>query len=494
MKFALDGELSRFVDDYTIRQMGVPGLVLMERAALAVADKVAEIASDLKKDIRIGAVCGCGNNGADGIAAARILTWRGIRTDIIIAGNEEHATDEFKKQKEIAKNSNMSFSNLSDIAEYDILIDALFGTGLSRNIEGRYEEIIRTMNENDNYIISVDIPSGVDAGTGRILNIAVKADVTVTFGYYKTGMLLYPGKEYSGKVNVCDIGFCPDAIKEINPVRYFTRQDISEIPERKQYSNKGTYMRVLVIAGSEDMSGAAYLSGAAAYRCGVGLVEIFSHEKNSEILKKLLPEAIVSSYNEVNAVSLLQEKIQKADIIVLGPGLSTRPVAENMVKYILENAKIPLIIDADALNIISHNRELLKSCKTTAIITPHIGEMTRLTGLNKETILMNLTKAAADFAEEYGVVCVIKDAATVVAEPDKRVYINTSGCSAMSKAGCGDVLTGVIAAMLALKTEPFFAASMGVYVHGLAGEYAVKNKSSHSMLASDLLDEFGKII
>ena len=495
MKFAVDKAMSKFVDEYSIHRMGVPESVLMERAALAVAGKVAEAAVAFDRDVRIGAVCGCGNNGADGIAAARILTWQGLPVEIIIAGDESHATDMFRMQKEIALKSGLSFGNLSEIPEYDILVDALFGVGLSRGIEGRYGQIINAMNEGNNYIVSVDIPSGVDCTTGQIMNTAIRADSTVTFGYHKAGMLLYPGREYAGDVTVADIGFCPKALGEINPVRYFVTEDIKRIPSRKEYSNKGTYLRTLVIAGSRDMSGAAYLSGAAAYRCGAGLVEIFSYKSNTDILKKLLPEAIVTGYDEENAIRLLGDKLNKADIVILGPGLSTDTTAEAIVKFTLEKFSGPLIIDADGLNIISRNTQVLKSCNAAVIITPHIGEMSRLTGSTKEEILSNPVKVAKAFAKEYGVVCVLKDAATVVAEPEsERIYINTSGCAAMSKAGCGDVLTGVIGAMLALKLEPFSAASMGVYVHGIAGECATDDVSSHSLMASDMLKEFGRIL
>lgn len=495
MKYALDSTMAKFVDQYTIEQMKVTSLVLMERASYSVALKVAEVAVRFERKVRIAAVCGCGNNGADGIATARILTWQGLPVDIIIVGNEEHASKEFAEQKEIALRSEMSFCNLSEISEYDIIVDAIFGTGLSRNIEGVYENIVKAINENNNYVVSVDIPSGIDASTGRVLNCAVRADSTVTFGYHKTGMLLYPGRKFSGEVTVSDIGLCPRALSEINPARYFVPEDIGCIPDRKSYSNKGTYLRTLVIAGSEDMSGAAYLSGAAAYRCGTGLVEILSHSANCEVLKRLLPEAIISSYDNDNAIHKLRTSSDRADIIIIGPGLSLKPVACELVKYVLANTNKPLIIDADGLNIISNDIDILKNHIAPVIITPHIGEMMRLTRMGKEDILRNLPKTAMDFAKENNVICVVKDAATVVAEPyTERVYINTSGCGAMSKAGMGDVLTGVIAAMLALGLEPFSAAAMGVYVHGFAGEAAAYDVGEHSLLASDLLDKFGKIL
>ncbi|MBD5156404.1 MAG: NAD(P)H-hydrate dehydratase [Butyrivibrio sp.] len=495
MKYALDAAMSKKVDSYTINEMGVPSLVLMERAALAVASKVAEIAADFCRQVRICAVCGSGNNGADGVAAARILTWQGLPVDIIIAGDEKKGSPEFAAQVGIASNSGMTFCNISSIEEYDIVIDAVFGTGLSRGIEGAYADIINTINMCRSVTVSVDIPSGISADTGNVLGTAVRADATVTFGYNKQGLLLYPGREFAGEITVADIGFCPEAIRSLNPAMYFTAEDIDGIPVRSALANKGTYGRTLIIAGSESMSGAAYLAAAAAYKSGVGLAEVFTHSANCSVIRTLLPEAIVTGYEADNATELLEPLLKKANTVILGPGLSTDGTAVSIVKKVLTEANQPLIIDADALNIISSDTNILKSCRSTVIITPHIGEMMRLTGKDKNEILADTVGVAASFAKEYNVVCVLKNAATVVAEPDgkHRVYINNSGCAAMAKGGSGDVLTGVIAGMLALRIEPFSAASMGVYVHGLAGETAADDCGSHAVVASDILERLGKV-
>lgn len=488
MKYAVDSEISKFIDNYTIEKLGVPSMVLMERAALSVAGKVAEVAVNFNHEVKIVAVCGVGNNGADGIAAARILTWQGLKVDIVIVGDESKATPEFVKQKEIAEKSGMYFGNISTIGEYVIVIDAIFGVGLTRDVEGEYAKAVELINAGNSYVVSVDIPSGISASKGNICKVAVKADSTVTFGYHKVGMLLYPGKEYAGEVTVSDIGFSPMAVNEMNPAMYFVQEDIGRIPKRLEYSNKGTYLRALIIAGNEDMSGAAYLSGAAAYRCGVGLVEIFTHNNNTEVLKRNLPEAIVTGYDRDNVEVLLNEKLEKADVIILGPGLGTGDVSKKIVEIVLSCGNVPLIIDADGLNIIANNKAVLKTYPSTVIITPHIGEMARLTNMDKQEIVSDIIKTAKDFSDEYNVICVLKDAATIVSEPQtKRVYINNSGCGAMSKAGCGDVLTGVIAAMLALRLEPFSAAAMGVYIHGLAGEKATAGINEHSLMASDLI-------
>lgn len=491
MKYVLSGAMARKVDEYTIEQMGLPSMVLMERAALAVADKVAQAAAGFGRSVRICAVCGCGNNGADGIAVARILSWQGLMVDLMIVGNEEHATEEFTNQVEIAANSGLNFCNLQNIPEYDIVIDAVLGIGLNRDVTGDYEKVIRLINDSHNLVISVDIPSGIDATTGAIHGVAVAANVTVTFGYNKQGLMLYPGKDYAGEVTVADIGFCPEAIRSLNPAMYFTMDDLKGIPERINSSHKGTYMRTLVVAGSLDMSGAAALAASAAYRTGAGLVEVITHPENVKVIRQLLPEAIVRDY------SALDERLPEADIVILGPGLSTDETAVNLCHKVLEECKVPIIADADALNIIAADSSILEGCEGQVIVTPHIGEMARLCGVERSQVMADPMKAAADYADKYNVIVALKSATTVVCEPQNmggRRYINNSGCAAMSKAGMGDVLTGVIAGMLSLRIEPFSATCVGVYIHGLAGEAACENISSHSILAGDLLKEFGRVM
>lgn len=496
MKYALTGRMSKEVDRYTIDKMGVPSLVLMERAAVSTATKVAEIVALFRRNVRILAVCGKGNNGADAAAAARILSWQGVAVDIAVIEDDRKGTEEFATQIAIAKNGGLNFVTVSAIPEYDIIIDGIFGTGLSRDVEGIYADVMDLINSSNNVVVSVDIPSGIDSETGEILSKAVKADATVTFGYNKVGNMIYPGKELSGEVTVADIGFCPEAIKTLNPCMYFTEDDLRKIPDRKAYSNKGTYGKILVIAGSHNMSGAAYLSGAAAYRTGAGLVEILTYEGNTDIIKKLLPEAIVTGYSGDNYDSVLENSLKKATCVILGPGLSKDVTAHNITRKVLESCEVPLIIDADALNIIAEDISLLKSYSHVAIITPHIGELVRLTGLTKEELLKDSVAAAKHFAKEFNVILVMKNAVTVVAEPyeNGRVYINPSGTGAMSKAGMGDVLTGAVAGMISLRLEPFSAACMGVYLHGIAGEIAEEEQGSHSVMAGDVVNTLGKAV
>lgn len=498
MKYALDASMSKETDGFTINKMGVPSVVLMERAAYEVAKNTAAVAARFSRKVRICAVCGTGNNGADGVAAARILTWQQLPVDIIMTGKELSYTDELKTQLKIARNSSMNFANIQNIPEYDIVIDALFGIGLKRDVTGEYALITDLINNSENVVVSVDIPSGINAGTGRIMNKAVRADLTVTFGYNKIGMMLNPGKFMCGDVVVADIGFAPAAVDNINPAMYFTEDDIYNIPERLKDSNKGTYGRTLIIAGSAAMSGAAYLSAAAAFRTGTSYVEIFTSEENNRILRTLLPEAIVTGYNRENYKKLLECAMEKADTIVIGPGISMDNMAQDIVRITMNKTHGTIVADADALNIMAEHREILKNHDSTVIITPHIKEMERLSGFTKEEITSDVISAASKISGEYKVICVLKDAVTIAVdcrdEKRKRVCINNSGCEAMSKAGMGDTLTGVIASMLALRLEPLSAAAMGVYIHGLAGQMAAENVSEHSIIPSDMLGMFGKVM
>ena len=305
------------IDKDTIERIGIPSVVLMERAALAVADQAevfAESRQQRKEDqtstwqdrgdgkpgrtkIRVGAVCGTGNNGADGIAAGRILWGRGYEVTLFLAGDPEHGTEEYRLQRQIADRLGMILKPASefDVRECDVVLDALFGIGLTRNVEGEYGKLVEEMSAGQGaHVVAVDIPSGIHAGTGAVMGAAVKASVTVTFGYLKTGLLLYPGKEYSGRVVVKDIGFSDRSLKRAGwDGMTLEPKDLAKLPGRPADSNKGTFGRLLLIAGAKGMSGAAYLSALAAYRTGAGLVKILTVPENRAILQAQLPEAIV---------------------------------------------------------------------------------------------------------------------------------------------------------------------------------------------------------
>ncbi|MGN0157874.1 MAG: NAD(P)H-hydrate dehydratase [Brotaphodocola sp.] len=485
------------IDQDTITRIGIPSLVLMERAALSVADAVAEW-SDVSSVL---IVCGTGNNGADGIAVGRILKNRGYDVTVVLAGNPERATEEQKLQQQIAGHLDVVMIGAENFVHmhqghYDVIVDALFGIGLGRPIEGAYRELIEVLAaEKDTRVVAVDIPSGIHADTGEVMGIALKADVTVTFGYLKSGLMLYPGKYYAGRVMTADIGFSDISLKKVGyDARVLGQSDLSQIPKRQADGNKGTFGKILIIAGSKGMCGASFLSALASYRTGAGLVKIFTVSENREILQTQIPEVIVDTYKPEHVLpggvfqKYLEQECDWADIIVIGPGLGKDSYVESLVEMVMAYAYVPVVLDADGLNAIADHPHLARYFTENIIITPHMGEMSRLTGMAISELKADPLRAARDYSSRTGVVCVLKDAATVITDKDGNACINASGCSALAKAGSGDVLTGVIAGLLARGMECIDAAAFGVYLHGTAGEKAAKELGENSLLARDIAD------
>lgn len=501
MRYLVTGGQMKEVDRYTVEDMGIPSMVLMERAAMAVTKEVLKIG---KNTDRIWVLCGSGNNGADGVAIARMLHLKGYEVMAILAGNEEKGSQEYLMQITIAKNIGVKLTDSDFISgPCDILVDALFGVGLDRDILGGHREVLdRIVGCKPRFTVAVDIPSGIHADTGQIMGAAIPANVTVTFGCEKLGTMLYPGKEYSGEVIVADIGFPESGFLRLG-TEYFTLESGDEklVPGRPAYSNKGDFGKVLIVAGSPGMSGAACLSALGAYRTGAGLVKVFTAEENRCILQSQLPEAIITTYRAGEAgdrteafVKLLREQCEWASVIVLGPGLGQDDYVRNLVEEVLTNAYVPIILDADGLNAIAKYPELTSYFTENIIITPHMGEMARLTGSSVETIRKQLIATAREYADRFGITCILKDAVTIGALKDQRTYINTSGNSAMAKAGAGDVLTGIIAGLLALGLEESKAAALGIWLHGRAGDAIRQKYGEHSLLARELAEEIGTIL
>ena len=346
-------------------------------------------------------------------------------------------------------------------------------------------------------MVSVDIPSGVSADNGKVLGIAVKADYTVTFGYLKTGLILYPGSDCAGEVFVAECGFAPLAVEKVDDGKFiYEKEDLKKLPPRKKDSNKGTYGKILVIAGSDNMSGAAYFSAKAAYRCGAGLVRILTTKSNREALQKLLPEAVLGFYDDIS-LKELEKHIQWADGIVVGPGLSTDEMAAKLLYEVMDclkdcdRASKKVILDADALNILAKDGRVKEvyGC----VITPHLGEMSRLIRKEIKDIKENIIEEAKIFAKAFGCVCVLKDARTIVSDGEK-VYVNVSGNSGMATAGSGDVLTGIIAGMFANGMDVFGGAVLGTYIHGCAGDAARAELGEYFMKADDIADFIKNVI
>lgn len=502
MRELVTGRQMKEIDAHAIQEVGIPSMVLMERAALSVADAIEEewkARVPALTEQRIAAFCGTGNNGADGAAIARMLYLRGCKNvSVITVGKREYWTEEMAQQVAICKNLNIPVEefDLQEISGFDMVIDALFGVGLSRPVGGVFAEAIACITKQEpRFTVAVDIPSGVCSATGAVLGCAVMADLTVTFGLEKLGCALYPGKSMCGKIKVADIGFPPYDGYAGRRYLAYGPEDKKRIPERKADSHKGSYGKILIAAGSDGMCGAAYLSALAAYRMGAGLVKILTVEKNVPVLQTLLPEAIISAYapelceeEPEGFKELVERECAWASVIVLGPGLGKGGHVRKMVEYVLLSAYVPIILDADGLNAVSDYQYLADYFTENVIVTPHLGEMSRLTGKDISELRENLPEAALQYSEEKGVTCVLKDAVTVTAGKDGTIYLGTSGSGALAKGGSGDVLTGVIAGLLALGCPEEEAASMGVWIHGLAGSLAGKEKGEHSVLARDTAD------
>lgn len=487
MEFLLNAAQMKQYDYDTIHKIGIPSLVLMERAALCTVEEIHRAQCDLHSVL---VVCGSGNNGGDGFAAARLLDAQGIRVSVAFVGREEAMSEETRLQRQICENCGIKISSNYMQHEYTTIVDAVFGIGLSRNIEGAYAEVIAWINQQDACVVSVDIPSGIGTDTGKIMGTAVEADLTVTFAYRKLGHVLYPGTQCCGNVVCRDIGITAGRFHSGLPsVFTYTPDDLAGIAPRKPYSNKGTYGKVLLIAGSEGMSGAACLAAMAAYRSGSGLVRVLTPKCNRQVLQSYLPEAIVSVWQpDVFPQSMLQETLAWADVVGIGPGFGIGAAQNKILEYVLANWKKILVIDADGLNLLSEQIELLYDTEASVIVTPHIGEMMRLTDSSKEEILEDIVRSAKEFALQYGVICALKDARTVVSN-GKKSYINTSGNSGMASGGSGDVLTGIICALAAQRMPAFEAATLGVYLHGLSGDSAREKKGAYGMIARDIAEE-----
>lgn len=479
------------LDSNTIRNAGIPSLVLMERAALQTTAEITARLKDKEKE-KVLVVCGTGNNGGDGIAVARLLHLQGIRTWYYLAGREEKMTEETACQLRTAEYYQVPRVHNLNVNEYTTIVDAIFGVGLSRPVEGKYGELISELNQASAYKVAVDIPSGIDSDTGFEKGIAFRADLTVTFTFRKRGLCFYPGRMYGGEIVVADIGIYPVPGEQIR-MHHLEQRDLALLPERVPYGNKGTFGKVLLVAGSEGMCGAAYLSAAAALKCSAGMVKVQTVEANRISLQTLLPEAMITcDFDERKN----QEMLDWCDVLVIGPGLGAGAQSRERAQWFLSKAAAcgkPVILDADGLNLLAVHEDWKRFLGENVILTPHIGEMSRLCGRGIGDIQDCLAQTAADYAKETNAICVLKDACTVVADAAGEMYLNLSGNAGMATAGSGDVLSGVLAGILCMyhtqekKLPQVQIAALGVYIHGLAGDLAAEKVGQRGMTAGDII-------
>lgn len=490
MKYLVTADEMREYDNNTIERIGVPALVLMERAALAVRDEI------LRREEARGTILiavGCGNNGADGLALARLLAEQNWKVSVLECGDPARGTESYKTQRKILQYYEVTF--LKDISAvqdtYDYVADGIFGVGLTRPVTGAYAEVIHRLNQIKGCKVAIDIPSGVDGTTGAVLGCGFLADVTVTFGFGKRGLYLYPGTEYAGNVVTAGIGIDEHGFFGRVPEMFtYEGNPTALLPARRRDGNKGTFGKVLLIAGWEHMAGAAVMCAKGILRTGAGMVKVFCEESNRGILQSAVPEAMYGSRES------LAEDLKWADVAVCGPGLGKSGEAGEVLRQLLENTRKTahkLVLDADALNLISEDPKL-QALVSGAVMTPHVGELARLTGQTISSVKSAPVEVAKAAALDYDSVMVCKDARTLVCEKGSPFYLNTTGNSGMATAGSGDVLAGMIGGLLAQGMKPFEAACVGVYLHGLAGDGAAEKYSEYGVTATGILAQIEAIM
>ncbi len=617
MKFYLTGKQAQAIDKYTQETLGIPGLTLMESAAKKLAEAIDDaiinaekysaknesykklVGFDKRSD-KLLSVVESGNNGGDAVAAAWMLKEMGYDTYIYEIGGISRKTESYTAQIEKAKKAGVIFIDSFDIGQdsdekcnskeglhnYKVIIDGIFGVGLTREVAGVQKTTVSWINQesiNGAFVVGTDIPSGISADDGHILGTAVSCDMTVTFEYIKYGMLINEGRDYSGDIRCESIGlYVPESIAQMDEFfdnakirmlddpsdleksrrdnesifvyyEYDKEAAAGKMPERKPASNKGTYGKVLILAGSKQVYGAVYMAAEAAYRVGAGLVKVVTDVSNRDVLSDKLPEAMVLTYesdkleasirknkrknlfkrhNKLSSLyedeffTELRDAVKWADVILAGPGLGTGNVSRALLRFLAETVSEgqKLVLDADALNIISmgtpskwFDRFSSRVGKGNIVITPHLMEMSRI-------VKANYNKAAYDFmmkglgfdsdisfikeygkhqalslSDSYGLITVLKDARTIVTNKEGLcLYVNTTGNSGMSKGGSGDVLAGMMAGLLAQNRASDISvmdtACLAVHLHGMAGDIARDKAGERSMLARDMIDSISETL
>ena len=513
MKKVCTGAQMRETDRYAINDLRIPGLLLMEAAARSVAEEILKRAAEAD---RILVLCGGGNNGGDGFAIARFLKQQGMNVKVFSLEEPSTLKGDARTQYEmlaaykiplIRPDQVYVIENM--IMQADWVVDAIFGIGLSRNIDGIVRQLVLRINEarekNGLKVAAVDVPTGIHADNGRVMGCAIRADITVTFSQLKAGLMLYPGHDYAGEVIVRPIGI-PQGAHPVERVRWFTieKSDVPGLlPKRYNRSHKGSYGRLMVAAGSKNMTGASVLSASAAYKMGTGLVDMIIPKDIRPVVQSLLPEVIITPYEVIKEsvdhgsmvdprdTGTVREAIAISSAVLMGPGWSQVPYVVELMGLILDALpeETPAVLDADALNILATRAEIKEKVIAhggQTVLTPHMGEASRLLKRSVAEIAEDPVSAALDLAKEYNAVCVLKDALTLVASPDGRIYFNTTGNHGMATAGSGDVLAGMIGGLTAEGLEPFEAAYLGVYLHGAAGDRAAAALGHYGMMASDI--------
>jgi len=508
----------REIDRRCIEDLGIPGRDLMERAGAAVAAEVESIILPDRSDPLVVLLAGKGNNGGDALVTSRLLARKKINTLTFLlaqapalqgdaALNLDRLIRSQAPLKELIDESELSGLRES-LARADIIVDGIFGTGFKGQARGIAAEVIKLVNQTVSArpgirVIAIDIPSGLEGETGKVEGEVIRADRTVTMGLPKTGMVRGNGLNCCGRVIAADIGVPSAVIDEVSAdLELLTGPGLSGlIPPRLQNSHKGSYGHLLILAGSPGMTGAAALSSMAALRAGAGLVTLGIPESLNPILEEKCTEVMTIPLPETSAGTLSPDAIppildfcRKIDVVAIGPGLSRNPETGELVKELIRSCPVPLVIDADGLNLIADDLSVLSCASSGLTLTPHPGEACRLTGLTREELFADREGIARKFARENNLILVLKGAGTLIALPEGPLRINLTGNPGLATGGTGDILTGLIAGFMAQGVEAGSAACLGVYVHGAAGDKAAEKVGEISLIASDLLETIPAVL
>lgn len=494
MNYIVTGDEMKQIEKCAIEEIGIDSLVLMERAALSV---VAHMKKHATKQDKICVVCGSGNNGADGVAIARILLEDKYKVTIVVLEKDENKyTKEMKIQLGILEKMGFSYVNMLPDTEFQYYVDAIFGIGLKREItDKKILDVIDAINISDAYIYSVDIPSGIDSNLGKVMGNAICANETITFSNKKLGLMLHPGKKYAGKVTCEEIGI-PAICVDKNPVNHYTYKEYGEgeLLKRDADGNKGTFGKVAIIAGSKEISGASLLCAGTALTSGAGMVKVLSQDKTLDVIRMTLPEAMVQPIDDLETMEYhIKAAIDWADVIVIGPGIGMDKDAYFKMKYTLQNMteNKRLVIDADGINLIGKYDELkaLTSKVNNIVYTPHMMELQRLIGVDIEELKQDLDKAMEVVLQDSKAIYVCKDSVTRVYQKNAPVFVSSYGNSGMATAGSGDVLSGLLGAILAKRDVDMYKGSVfAVHLHSLAGDFAAKEYGKIGMTASNIAE------
>ncbi len=519
------------MDHKTINSFGIPGRVLMENAGRGAVDMFLKkfgllskqnlVKQNLAKQNparqKVGVIAGRGNNGGDGFVMGRYLMEKGIPTTVFLLSTRNKLTGDARAnmvlaQKLIEQNPNANLIEIPDAKELarqtrhlldqDLFVDAIFGIGLNADVRGFYKEVIELLNRSEKPIFSVDIPSGLNANTGAVCGVAIRAAATATFAFAKIGHILSPGNHHTGDLEVIDIGIPDFIVRDENPQLFLMApRDIAPLfVPRKFESHKGSFGHLLVIAGSPGKTGAAALCANAAMRSGTGLVTLGVARDLNPILESQVIEPMTvplaqtpEGYLSDQSLAAIQALLKDKQALALGPGIGTQGPTQALVKKLVADTQVPIILDADGINCIAGHTKLIKARKAPTVLTPHPGEMARLTQKTTKEIQADRRGIGTRFAREYQVVLVLKGAQTLVCCPDGRTFICPTGNPGMASGGMGDVLTGLIAGFIAQGFSVEEAAMAGVFIHGLCGDFLAE-KTPFGFLASDMIPAIPRTI